>query len=319
MAITSVVYGNKQPKDMTDQELHDQIIGLQNMVKNTTGNSEKYGYTSGALYNRLATQMQEEVNKRENDKAIASQKSELESILGGVGGGGISGGIPSSGYDIGALERDARSGADTQRKALEDIFSAGKTSGTNAINEVFANQRGQAIDELSAMGGLRQPGLVSKSLADVDARKSNSLRDLFLGLEGQRAQGRLGVESDIAGRLERGREFGANLGQNESQFGRNLEQNRRQNLASMLQGGGQFQQTFGLEQNKFSNQKQRQSIDDIFNRQALDQADRLGRMQADAAKPTFLDQFAQVTGGIGNLAGGIGSLTRPKRRTAGVN
>ena len=83
-------------------------------------------------------------------------------------------------------------------------------------------------------------------------------------------------------------------------------------------GGLSYDTTEGTLKEKFGEAKRRSSIEDMFTNRALDEAERAGRAEANASKPTFLDQFAQVTGGIGSLTSGIGSLNRPKRQTAGV-
>lgn len=123
------------------------------------------------------------------------QSNALKELFPELTGGVASGGTPAvgNGFDYAGLEGDIRSGSDAQRKALEDIFSSGRTRGETALNESFAGERGRAIDEASAAGLSRMPGFLTKTLADIDARKSNALRDLSLGLEGQRATGRLGV------------------------------------------------------------------------------------------------------------------------------
>ena len=49
-------------------------------------------------------------------------------------------------------------------------------------------------------------------------------------------------------------------------------------------------------------------MQDIFNQQSLTQAGELGRLQADAQKPSGLQKFGQIAGGLGSLFGGVGGL-----------
>lgn len=277
------VFESNAPQQLSDEELQTAINTLRLREGQTgidLGVSKNFINVRGIL--------EEELNKRASLANQEKQKSELERILGGGGAGGDSG-ISSDDFRM--------------RQALEDIFNTGRTSGENAINESFAADRGRAIDEAGASGLLRTPGFLTKTLADIDARKSNAVRDLMLGLEGERARGKLGLEDTLFNRGETA-----------------LNNKRSFNLAraGLNQGGNQFQQTFGLQRDQFGEAKRRASIDDIFTNRSLDEAERVGRAEADARKPTFLDQFAQITGGIGNLASGIGSLTRPRARAEGA-
>ena len=192
----------------------------------------------------------------------------------------------------GQAESEARS-----RQSLKDIFNTARTSGESNINRRFADDRGRAIDEASAARLSRMPGFLTKSLADIDARKTDTLADFFGGLETERARGKLGLEDTLFGR-------------GQSQQGLNLQK------AGLLTGVNEFGQNLGFNREQFGEQKRRSTIDDIFNQKTLDQAERLGRAQAEASEPGFYDKFGAVTGGIGSLLGGVGSLipSRPSRK-----
>lgn len=268
------------PTKLSDQELNAYLQNFRTGAARDNPNNPTSKITLD-----LISRIEEEMNKRETQKQIGNQRTELEAILG-------------QGLQGAPRIEDERS-----RRILDDIFNVGRTSGQTAIDEAFARERGSAIDEAAATGMLRQPGFLTKGLGDIDARRGNTLRDLFLGLEGQRAESKLNLENTLADRAERA-----------------LNNQRTFNLsrAGLNQAGNQFQSGLGFERDRFSEGKRRSAIDDIFGERSLDAAERVGRMQAEAAKPTFIDQFAKITGGLGGLAGGIGSLTRPRARTAGV-
>lgn len=255
-----------------DDQIQEQI----RLFRNLLDQRRDVPGDAAAINDHLA-RLEAEASNRQTTAKETQGRSEIERILGqGVQGQG---------------EYEGR-----QRQNLEDIFNNARTSGETRLRESQASDRGRTIDEAAAMGLSRVPGFLTKTLGDVDARGQNSLRDFNLGLEGQRAQGRLGLEDTLFGR-------------GTTQQGLNLQR------AGLVQGGNQFGQNFGLQNAQFGEQKRQNSLQDIFNQNSLTQADRVGRLQADAAKPTFLDQFAQVTGGLGSLLGGVGSLYGKRKVT----
>ena len=172
-----------------------------------------------------------------------------------------------------------------QRKALEDIFGSQESS----LNREFSQQRGNTIDELASIGGLRQPGLVTKSLANVDAQRQNALADLF----GRKGQAQLGLQDTL--------------------FNQGLAK------ANLAQGGQQFNANLGFQKQQFGESQRQNSLQNIFNQQSIEQADRLGRLQADASKKSDLEKYlglgSGIGTGIGSILTGIGSARGPSKGT----
>ena len=215
--------------------------------------------------------------KSEADKS----KNELLSLFGGL-----------------TQEPTAVSDGSRERDAFDAIYANASESGKRAIEGIYADERRRAINEAGVTGNLRSPGFQTNTLRDIDTRKVKSLTDLIQGLEGERATGLVGLEGNLADRGFRERQLGLQ---------------RSQSLASLLQGGGQFGQTFGLEREKFGEEKRRNTLSDILDREALEESRASGKAMAEASKPSWIDQFAKVAGGAGALAGGIGALTKPKK------
>lgn len=236
----------------SDKDLDENIAAKKSALEARRGDRNINNWLGGAT-NEIDSLIAEKERR-----AQASQKNELDNTLND--GGGLT------------------------SQSFEDMFRNGLESGKNTINESFIPQRQQAIEEAGVTGMLRQPGLLSAILAGIDTRKGNALRDLSLGLEGQK------------------------FGLNESR----LNNQRTYNLAraGLNQGGNQFQQTFGLQKDQFGEQKRQNSMEDMFNQMTLDQAAQAGRDQKEANKPGTLDYLNTAFGGLsslGKLAGGAGT------------
>lgn len=172
------------------------------------------------------------------------------------------------------------------RNAIDQIFGNQQNVQTQNLNNLFSQQRGNAIEEAAALGNLRQPGFQSSTLNNIDAQKSQAMAQLLGTLGAGQGQARVGAENDIANR--------------------NLQ--RAGSMASLLTGQSNFGQNFGLQQNQFNSNQRQQSMDNLFNQQAMDQAGQLGQMQANAQKKSPWDTLGGIAGGIGGLAGGTGQL-----------
>lgn len=168
-----------------------------------------------------------------------------------------------------------------EQKAIEDIFNTRKTSQTNALNEVFNQQRGQAIDEAAITGNLRQPNFLAYQLGNQDAGRAKALTDMFSNLESEKSGELLG---------------GIRSGQNAARTGAL----NKVNLLSGLQGQSRsanlaergFNADVGLANRK-------QTFDEIFGNAQLAEQVR-GR--------TDIDEWDKHIGRIGGLVGAGTSL-----------
>ena len=272
------------------------------------------------------------VAESRQDKKSEIQQKQILDLFGGAGGGGGGSGVGGGGsggvdttaipiFDQAAYQNDLNQSAQTQRDAINNIFGSQRQSGLQSLNDIFGQQRGQAIDEAAVLGNLRQPTFQASTLANIDAQKGKQTQEFLSQLLGQQGQAQSGLEQNLAQQLGQGRQFGANLANNQNQFSRSLTNNKNQfdqslaldrtkSLAGLLQGNSQFGQTFGLSQNQFNADQRQRSLENLFNQQALDQSEQLGRLQANAQKKSALEQFSSVAGGLGGLFGGIGGLAK---------
>lgn len=310
MAIANQPGFNFDPTKLSDKELQDYLAYFENLTSRPLpGDATPGQFSNREGWQRTLQRLREVQGQRETQVRTDQEQKRLMEILGVAGGaGGGSGGASGPVFDPQAYLAEQQGAAQAQRNAIEDIFKTVTPQQTQALNEVFNQQRGQAIEEAAAAGNLRQPAFMSSVLGRMDADRGKAMADLFANLGSKRSESLLGVEERLAEAGRRGREFAASLGQDESHFGRNLDQSRRMNLANLLQGGGQFQQTFGLERDKFGEAKAQNALENLFNRESLAQADRLGKMQASANKPSALSQITGLVGGAGQLIGGISDL-----------
>ena len=227
---------------------------------------------AAAIQNHLAKLNDEQQSRGQEKKTVESQ-SLLDQLWGQAG-------VEDTGS------------ADRSRQYLNDVFNIGKTSGTQSINEAYAPQEQQAIDEAGAAGLLRNPGYLTSVIGNLRAKKQANLRDLFSGLEGQRAQSGLGLEDTIFNRGV------TNKGLALQKFGAS-------------QGANQFGQTLGLQQQQFGETKRQNQMSDMYNQMQLDQAQKAGDQMAEARKPGTLDYLNTAFAGLGQLgsvAGGVASL-----------
>lgn len=288
------------PTGLSDQELKDYLNYFQTSAardSNVGGATPSQVGYSGISQNILQRLKDEQVN-RQAKASQSDQEKQLMSLFGGLGGS------QSPGFDQQAYINDLQSSAGNERKSIEDIFNAQKQSGLQGLDEQYNPIRKQAIEEAAVLGNLRSPAFQSTTLANMDAARSRDTSNLLAQLGASRGQALAGVEQGLAGRLGQGRQFAANLGQQQNQLG--LQ--RASTLGGLLQGNQQFGQNFGLQNRRFNAEQGQNAFENNLALQGLSQADQLGRMQADAQKKSGWDTFGSVVGGLGNLAGGIGGL-----------
>lgn len=280
--------------NLSDQDILDQISVI-NDIQNTRGLiSDESAY--------LANLQAEQRNRQQGQ--ISAEEQKILDIFGGGGGG-------AGNFDQSQLIKDLTESTANQRGALETIFGERQRAGIQSLNDLFNQQRGQRIDEAAALGNLRNPN-ASIGINQIDAERNRNLANFITGLQGQYGQAQTDLESNLQGRLQSGREFGANLG---------LESAKAR--AGLLQGGSQFGKTFGLEQQKFGESRRNTALDRLFQQQSMDEARRLGELQAKASEPSILGQIGGLFGGLGKVAGGIGQLyggvgSFRKSKTAGA-
>lgn len=284
-------------KKLSDKELSEYI----NYFRNSLSRSAN---PAGARVDESTLgQLQEEQAGRQRTAETDKGKQDLMSILGGTGGGGAGGG----GFSISDYLAGQNESANAQRSAINSAADLVQGKQISDANDIFNAERRRAVDESGALGLTRQPSYLSSVIGDVDARRGKALSDILGTIGAQKFQSLAGVEQGLGDASQRAREFATST-----------DQSRRQSLAGLLQGGSQFQQNFGLQREQLAGEGRRNSLQGLMDQYGLDQAERLGKAQADAAKPTALDQFSKVTGGLGSLLGGIGSFRKPKIQTAGV-
>lgn len=297
----------RSPQILNDQELRDQIEQLQNILVNVTPDSDRQGFTSGSLYRTKLQQRQEELAKRQQIQDQAKQEQQFAAIFGSGGGGGQA--VPQAPvFDEAAYTRELQESAGNQRKSIDDIFNNQQALGLQGLGEQYNPARKQAIEEAAVLGNLRSPAFQSTTLANMDAARGRDTSNFLAQLGQGRGQAMANLEQGLAGQLQQGRQFGANLANNQNQFGQNLGFQRANAQANLLQQGNQFGRNFGLQERQFNSNQSQQGLENAFNQQGYMDAARLGQMQADAQKKSGWDTFGQIAGGLGNLAGGFGGL-----------
>jgi hypothetical protein len=250
------------------------------------------------------------VQKGRTAQASDMSQQGIDKLFGGQTGGG-SPSYSAPAFDLNAYEKDLQGNAAAQRAAQDSIFNSQRTSGVQQLNDIFGAQRGQTIDEQGALGSRLLSGAGQRSVADVDAQKNKSIADFITSQSGKEGEARLGIETGLQNNLLAGKQFGYDTNLKNSSLGlgyADLGLREKMGRAGLLQSGSQFGETLGLEKEKFAEGRRQGALDQLFQRETMEQAERLGRAQADAAEPSILDQVTGVVGGIGSLAGGVGGL-----------
>ncbi len=185
----------------------------------------------------------------------------------------------------------------SDRAAIDDLFKTQQDQKLQALNDMFAQQRGQAIDEAAATGNLRQPGFQAYNLNSIDALKSKAVEQLFAELG-------IGKNQAILDSNARNRELGFN---------------KARTAAGIMQGGQQFGDELSFNRDKFDTStglsKREQDLNDLFRRDELGQRQRM----FDDSQPSGFDKnlaragaaanvFGNVTAGVKNLLGSGGAL-----------
>ena len=234
---------------------------------------------------------------------------EIERLFGDGGSGG--GTVEAPAFDQSAFEGELEKSIGGQRSALDAIFSARRKEGLGSLEDLFAKQRGQTIEEQAALGSRLLSPSGQASIADVDAAKAKAMADFITSLSGEEGRARLSVETALPQQILAGKQFGTEAGFRQAGLGlqgKELSLREKLGKAGLLQSSGQFGQTLGLEKEKLAETKRRMALDDLFNQESLELAERAGKATAGAAGPSALGQLSQVVGGIGGLAGGVGTL-----------
>ena len=289
-------------------------------------------------------------------RRVGVEQSQLDELFGGqpsVPSYGIpaTGSVPSvPAFDQKAYEDELAKTTTGQRAALDTVFGARQRAGLQSLEDIFSKDRGRAIEEQAALGSRLLSPAGQASIGNVDAARAKAIGDFITSLEGERGQAQFGLESGLPGQILAGKQFGTEAGFKQAGLGISMDElglreklgmgelGLREKLgrADLLQTGGQFGQTLGLEKEKLGLERRKSVMDELFNRQSLEQAERLGEQQASAAKDDeFLNTLTGVVGGIGSIAGGGGKLLggiaalktagdvyggtqKKKKRTAGV-
>lgn len=282
---------NFDPTSLNDKDLQDYLNYFQNASAKdlaTPGASpSQLGY---AATNRDTLQrLQQEHQARQGKAQTAQNQGLIEQAFGGIGGG---------------TPVNTEQSAQNQRQDINNIYDQQKAGLLQGIDEQSVPARRQAIDEAGALGNLRSPAFQSSTLANMDAQKS---RNTSLGLSqlgAQRGQALSGLEGDM---------------QNRALQGYQAQTGRGSALGGLLQEGSQFQQGLGLQQNQFSANQNNDQLNNMFGISGITDAERLGNMQANAMKPTGIQEFGQIAGGVGNLLGGVGGLATGLRGLGAVS
>lgn len=290
------------PTSLSDQELKEYLNYYQNQASrdlNVTGGATPGQVGLAGSTQAMLQRLKEEQGNRQAKIDQTNQENQLMALFGGGGGGNT-----APAFNFADYERDLQTSAGNQRKSIEDIFSNQQTSGLQGLDERYNPVRKQAIEEAAVLGNLRSPAFQGTTLANIDAARSRDTSNLLGQLGAGRGQAMANLEQGLAGQLQRGREFGANMGHQQNQLG--LE--RASRLGGLLQGGQQFGQNFGLSNRQFNAGQSQNAFENNLALQGLNEASRLGQMQANAQKKSGWDEFAGIAGGIGSLAGGFGNL-----------
>ena len=246
---------------------------------------------------------QDEIKKRgllnQQQQQAANEAQVAQLLKGGAETGGGDVGVPN----IGTIEAEERGRTDAQRKALEQIFGARQADGIQGIEQQFAPIRSKQIAEEAALGRLRSP-ISIPTISKIDEQKAQAISNLIRGFGAERGRAEVGLESELAERLRRAREFGVETGLR----GREQGFRERASLADILQRGQQFDQTFGLQKEQFREQGRQFDIGQTGAEEERRLARQLGEAQAEASRPSGLSEITGILGGIGQVAGGIGSF-----------
>lgn len=156
---------------------------------------------------------------------------------------------------------------------INEMFNTQQGQQARALDEMFAKDRGNAIEEAAALGNLRQPTFTSSTLNNIDAMKARAMQELFASLGIGKNQALLGAGAE----------------------GRNYNLNRAGQMAGIQQGGEQFAQSLGFQKDKFGTQstlaKRQQDLDELFRRDSLSEQIR----KRDDEKPGLMDKLSKGT------------------------
>jgi len=194
----------------------------------------------------------------------------------------------------------------SDRAAIAELFQTRRGQEMNALNEMFNQQRGQAIEEAAATGNLRQPAFAASQLNNIDALKAKAVQALFAELG-------IGENTALLDRTAQNRE----LGFNKARVAAGIRQGGQQFGDELAFGRDQFNTTMGLK-------RRDQDLDDLFRRDQLN----LQRSMFEESQPSGFDKnlaragnvvgIAKNITGIGkDIFGGVGPEAG-KKRTGGL-
>lgn len=299
------------PTSLSDKDLKDYLNYFETAASRDSaavaGGQTGKGGSASASQNMLKRIKDEQTN-RQTKQASDAQQQQLQALLGGGGGGGLGSGPQQPAFDQVAYEQDLQNSAANQRQSINDIYSNQQQGALQGLGERYDPLRKQSIEEAAVLGNLRSPAFQGTTLANIDNARSRDTSNIMAQLGVSRGQALGNLEQGLGQQIGQGRQFGANLAQQGNQFGQNLNFQRQNSLANLLQGNNQFGQTFGLQNRQFNANQAQQGFENDLNMQGLNEASRLGNMQANAQKKTGWDTFGNIVGGLGGLVGGIGGL-----------
>lgn len=296
---------NYDPTALSDKDLQDQINSFQT-YGDRFATSQNNSPTELGLVQANTSNLNRAKSELASRQAKKNQSDQQALLMSLFGQGGGTGGQAGGGFDQTAYNQDLQNSAANQRQAIENTYNAQQQAGLQGLDERYNPLRKQAIEEAGVLGNLRSPAFQGTTLSNIDAQRSRDTSNLLGQIGAARGQAQGNLEQGLASQLGQGRQFGANLGQQQNALG--LQ--RASALGGLLQGNQQFGQSFGLSQQKFNQDVGQQGFENLINMQGLNQASQLGNLQANANKKTGWDQFAGVAGGLGSLLGGTGGLMR---------
>lgn len=274
---------------LSDKDLQDYVNYMQTSVNRDLG-AQNANPNQLALANSGNAYLQQLKQEQQKRQGLAQAKTQQDTIQ-GYYDKALNGNLDNQPF-IQQMNQSAQA----QRQGVNDIYNNQYEQGVNTINQAYLPQKQGLVEDLAAQNQLGQSNS-RYSLDALGAQQGRDISNLGTTLGAARGQSQVGIEDSLANRLQQGR-----------QYQQGLNYNAAQGLSSALMGGNEFNQNFGLAQNQFNAGQGENNWNNSLGLAGMNQANYLGQLQANASKPTGIQQFGQIAGGIGGLLGGIGGL-----------
>lgn len=285
----------------SDDELQRQLTEM--------SNAGYYGKPLTDIEKSYYGDLQAEQSSR-TKKSAGGLTSYLTDIMTG-GSGSSQGTSTSSGLSTNStysniIDRINESAAQS-RSNVENQYKASVESGVQGINDSLGGVRSKLISEQAAQGRLGS-GVASYNINEFERGRQGQIQNLISQLTQQKSQQILAMEEKLrenylSGALSQD-QYNISM-QNLALQEKSLEQSSRSDLAKLLLGAIQGEQSYGLNLRGVQNQELNTAQQQLQFNTELGLAAELGRAQAEASKPSLTSSILQ---GIGTFGGAVANM-----------